>query len=328
MPKVHKPHSGSMQYWPRVRAKRIYPRVSLSPDKVSVDGVKPLVFAAYKAGMTHVMAIDNIKGSPSFNQTRAMPVSVLDAPPLFVLGVRFYVRAGHSSVSSFEVYTNNLPKELRLTRKSKHRLDDIEIKKNSITDARLIVSTQPTRSGLGKKTPEVFEIDVGGRLDDKINYAVAHLGKELHVQDVFKEGQFVDVTSVTKGKGFQGVVKRFGVRVQGRKNEQAHRQIGIHGPENVGRIRYTIPMAGQMGFHRRTEYNKQIVRIAQDGFSPKGGFVNYGGVPKTYVFLKGSVPGQKKRLVMLRAPLRAPSKGYPVAIQEVSVASQQGVRTR
>lgn len=326
MPKIHKPRSGSLQYWPRKRAARIYPNISIDSSKVFAEGVRPLVFAAYKAGMTHVIAVDAIKGSPSFNQPISVPVSVLDAPPLFVLGARSYSISGRNPTSSFDVYAQSIPKELRITRKSKHKVDELDAKK--VSDIRLIVVTQPTKSGLGKKTPEIFETDLSGTLEEKIKYAKEKLGKELAVNEVFSEGQFVDVTAITKGKGFQGVVKRFGIRVRWRKDEQGHRQIGVHGTERVGRILYTVPMAGQLGFQRRTEHNKQIFKMGSDGFSPKGGFVNYGTVPKTFIFLKGSIPAPKKRLVMLRAPLRTLSKGYPVTIQEVSVASQQGVSTR
>ncbi|QQG39859.1 MAG: 50S ribosomal protein L3 [Candidatus Aenigmatarchaeota archaeon] len=327
MPKVHRPRRGSLQYWPRKRAARIHPNVSIDSAKVTVEGTRPLAFAAYKAGMTHLIAVDAVKGSPSFNQPIAVPVSVLDAPPLLVLGFRCYAASGRSSVASFDVYADGVPKELRVSLKSKHKAADVEKNKN-VDNVRLIVSTQPTKSGIAKKTPEIFEVDIGGKLGEKIKYASEKLGKEITVGEVFNEGQFIDVTAITKGKGFQGVVKRFGIRVRGRKDEQGHRKIGIHGPERMGRILYSVPMAGQLGFFRRTEHNKQIFRISSDGFSPKGGFVGYGAVPKTMIFLKGSIPGSKKRLVVLRAPLRASSKGYPIAIQEVSVASQQGMKTR
>ncbi|MBI4017929.1 MAG: 50S ribosomal protein L3 [Candidatus Aenigmarchaeota archaeon] len=328
MPYVHKSRAGTMQYWPRKRAARIYPNISIEASKVLVDGVRPLVFAAYKAGMTHTIIVDTIKGSPSFNQPISVPVSVLDAPPLFVIGVRCYTRVARNEVSSFDIYTQNIPKEMRLLKKSKHKTEDIESKKSALSDVRLIVATQPTKSGMSKKTPEIFEVDVSGALEDRIKYAKEKLGKELTINDTFNEGQFVDVTAITKGHGFQGVVKRFGTKLQGRKNEQSHRQIGVHGTEHEGRIRFTVPMAGQHGFHRRTEHNKQIFKIANDGFAPKGGFVRYGAAPKTFVFVKGSVGGPRKRLVFLRAPLRAPSKGYPITIQEIGAASQQGARTR
>ena len=327
MPEIHKPRSGTMQYWPRKRAARIYPNVSIDNSKAKVDGVRPLFFAAYKAGMTHVIAVDNIKGSPSFNQPVSVPVTVFDSPPLFVLGARCYTQNGRNAVSSFETYAQNVPKDIHASRKSKHKAEDIDSKKD-LADVRLIIATQPAKSGLGKRTPEIFEVDISGNLEEKIAYAKEKLGKEITINEVFNEGQFIDVTAVSRGRGFKGVVKRFGIRVRWRKDEQGHRQIGVHGTEHEGRIRFTVGMAGQHGFHKRTEYNKQVMRIGADGFSPKGGFIRYGTIPKTFVFVKGSVPGSKKRLVMLRAPLRETSKSHPIAIQEVSTASHQGNSAR
>ena len=171
------------------------------------------------------------------------------------------------------------------------------------------MSTNPKRSGLGKKRPEIFEIEVSGKdASEKLKFCKEKLGKELKVSDVFKEGEYIDVTAVTKGKGFEGQVKRFGVKRQNRKNLKKRRHIGTLGPEGVRRILYTVPMAGQLGFFRRSEYNKRIVKMGEKGndVTPKGGFKNYGVVKDNYVLLEGSVPGPRKRLIVLRSPARAP----------------------
>jgi large subunit ribosomal protein L3 len=67
-------------------------------------------------------------------------------------------------------------------------------------------------------------------------------------------------------------------------------------------------MAGQLGFQTRTELNKRILKIGENGeeINPKGGFKNYGIVKTNYLLLEGSVPGPKKRLVRLRAAIRPP----------------------
>ena len=70
---------------------------------------------------------------------------------------------------------------------------------------------------------------------------------------------------------------------------------------------YTIPRAGQMGFHKRVEYNKRILKIDDSSTSPitpSGGFTNYGIVQGNYVIIKGSIPGTPKRFVRFRSAVR------------------------
>ena len=63
-------------------------------------------------------------------------------------------------------------------------------------------------------------------------------------------------------------------------------------------------MPGQMGYHQRTEYNKLILKISDnlDEINPKSGFKGYGLVRTKYILLDGSVPGPRKRLIILRKP--------------------------
>jgi large subunit ribosomal protein L3 len=322
MPEKHKPRSGSLQYWPRKRARRIYPSVNSYPE---VKEVKPLLFGAFKAGMTRILMVDTKKGSASQGQTVSVPVTVLDSPSVLVLGVRVYKEELDVLKSLFDVYAENLPKKIKF--KSKKKMETLEKIKDEIKCLRLLVSSQPKKSGLSKKTPEVFEIELGGSLEDQIEYAKNNLGKEIKATDIFKEGDFVDVVGVTKGHGFTGVVKRFGVKIRGRKDEQKHRHIGVLSPEGRARVLYTAPQSGQHGFHRRTEYNKRILKIGEkpEEINPKGGFVNYGLIKGDYILLKGTVPGPKKRFLMLRPTIRTHEKPYPIEIKEIDLKSQQGV---
>ena len=99
-------------------------------------------------------------------------------------------------------------------------------------------------------------------------------------------------------------------------------------PRNVARVRpNTVAMAGQLGFQKRTEYNKRILKISNEKegtVNPKGGFLKYGLVKGDYVLIQGSVPGPKKRLIMLRKGVRA-RKEDPAEIKFISLESQQGV---
>ncbi|MBI2543541.1 MAG: 50S ribosomal protein L3 [Candidatus Aenigmarchaeota archaeon] len=307
MPEVKKPREGSKGYWPRKRSIRIYPSVTSYPetDKAMIMG-----FAGYKAGNLHAMMLDNKKGSITFGQEVAVPVTILDCPPLKVIGIRAYENSPYGLKVFSEAITKDLPKDMGRKMKvgnfkTDEKLMGMEKNLGKISKIRAIVSTQPRMSGVRKKTPEVFELEIGGKdAKEKFDYAKSMLSKEMTAKDFTKEGELVDVIAVTKGKGMQGPVKRFGVKVQNRHAKKKRRHVGSLGQERPGKVRPTVAQAGQMGFHKRTEFNKRILKIGDGDITPKNGFVRYGTV-KNYVMIEGSVPGSKKRLIMLRPPIRA-----------------------
>lgn len=324
MPKSTRPRRGSLQYWPRKRARRIYPRMKWFGKEL-----KPLGFAGFKAGMTHVQLIDTNPKSHSYGKTITKSATIIDCPPLFVCGLRFY-KKDKGLVSIGEIWYDRIPKELELERKTNPAKKKFEIEKfdmekmeNKI-DVRLIVATQPKKSGMKKKKPDVFELGLGGDVGRKIDYAKKLLGKEINVKDVFSVGDFLDVSAVTKGHGYTGPVKRFGIRIQTRKDQQSHRHAGSIGSTVPRRVDWRVPLAGQYGFFTRTEFNKRLLMIDDDvkKILPSGGFLNY-GIPKSYIVVEGSVPGPRKRLVMLRKAIRAKTR-FPVEIKYISLKSMQG----
>jgi len=319
MPEVKKPREGSLAFYPRKRAARIYPNIDTYP---SIDKTIPLAFAAYKVGMGHVIALDNRKNSPTYGMQISIPITILEVPPLKVIGVRFYQKTIRGLKVLTEIYSKDLPKELERKVKIKSNFSEQkieEVKKNAekISNVRLIIATEPKKTGLGKKKPEIFEIEVGGKNSkEKIEYAVSLLGKEFLPNEAFKEGEVVDVIAVTKGKGTQGPVKRFGIKIQGRKAKEKLRHVGSLGQERPGKVRWTVPMAGQMGFQTRTELNKRILKFGNGNeINPKGGFKRYGIIKSSFVIIEGSVPGSKKRLVMIRKAIR--SKEAPILPYEI-----------
>ncbi len=200
---------------------------------------------------------------------------------------------------------------------------------DKISYLRLLISTQPYLiPSLGKKTPDIVEVQIdGGNIESQIEYAMKLLGKTLSVRDIFKEGQLVDIIGVTKGHGFQGVIKRYGVQELPRwhKHRKGSRKVGTKGP-SLGTPSY-VPQPGQMGFHRRTEYNKRILRISDnvDQINPKGGFVRYGVVKNTYLLIEGSTIGSIKRPLFLRYPIRPYSTQLPIPkVTYVDLNSKQG----
>jgi len=277
--------------------------------------------------MTHIQTVDNNQKSKTFGKPITLPVTVIDAPSLFVCGFRFYKTSSSCSclLPVGEKWADNLPKNLhmKIGKFSKKPKSDIKDYDN-IT---LIVSTQPEKGSMKKKKPEVFELGIGGENEKKAEYANSILGKEIKANDIFKPGEYVDASGVTKAFGFTGPVKRFGIHVQTRKNEKHHRHVGCTGSETPAKMDWRTPAAGQHGFHNRTEFNKRVLIIDNDPkrVNPKDGFIGYGPLKGTFILVEGSVPGTRKRLIRIRRSVRL-KKVVPIEIKHISVASKQGGR--
>ncbi|MBD3312095.1 50S ribosomal protein L3 [archaeon] len=323
---VHRPHRSSLGFWPRVRANRQYPSVNWKEH--SEKGCAG--FAAYKAGMTHAMIIDNRKNSPTKGKKVFTPVTILETPPIKVIGVRFYKDTPYGKKAVGELITNKPDKHLkRKTTTSKKK----DVKKftdyKDYDDIRLIIQTQPHLIKL-KKTPEVFEMGLGGSLEEKKEYAQSVYEKEVKISDVLKEGAQVDTNGVTKGKGTQGSVKRHGVTIRQHKSEKTKRAAGSLAPMCPRKVAWQVPQFGQMGYQSRVEYNKWVLKISDkpEEISVKGGLKGYGQVKGDYLIIKGSVVGSKKRMVILRKAIRGNKRLPKVApqIKYLSLESNQGGR--
>ena len=313
MPKRTRPRRGSLQYWPRRRAKHIVARTAYWQHS---KDAKPLGFAGWKAGMTHIQYIDNNNKSPTFGKTISKAVTVLDAPSLFVAAIRFY--------SVFRVAGEKwakVPKDIVL----KVKMNSKSERPATFDDVRMVVATQPVKSGMRQTKSDTFEIGLGGDAKQKADYAESVLGKEISARDVFKAGDFIDVSAVTRGFGFTGPVKRWGIRIQTRKDKQMHRHVGSIGSTVPRHVDWRVPAAGQFGYLTRTEFTKRVVMIDDDvnKVIPAGGFVGYGLPKQSFILIEGSVPGPVKRLVRIRRALRT-TKHTPVDIKHISLQSKQG----
>ncbi|MEM4472204.1 MAG: 50S ribosomal protein L3 [Archaeoglobaceae archaeon] len=326
--KTHRPKRGSLAFSPRKRAERIVPRIRSWPEckEVRIQG-----FAGYKAGMTHVVMIDDRKNSKTYGEEIVVPVTVIETPPMKVAGIRVYKETSYGLKIVKEVWTNELDAFLERRVKIPKNIGDVEALKSVEGDeVRVITYTQPYLiTGVPKKVPDVMEQKVGGDFEKALEYAISKLGKEVRISEVFKEGDIVDVSAITKGKGFEGVVKRWGVITLDAKHARSskHRRIGTLGPWTPHRVRWTVPQYGQMGFHQRLEFNKRIIKIGNNGeeITPKGGFPHYGVVRNDYVLISGSVPGPVKRLIRIRDAIRPPKAEFTgVNVIYVSTTSKQG----
>ncbi|MBY6294274.1 50S ribosomal protein L3 [Nanohaloarchaea archaeon H01] len=307
MADVNVPRSGSLGFKPKVRADRIYPEID---NWEETEEQKPLGFAGYKVGMTQVLMIDDEEGATQ-GQEVAEPVTILEAPPLRVYGARFYTEdPNHGKQVFTEAWTESPSKELQKATDvpKEGNMDNLEKAKESdkITDVRLLVHTQPDRAGISKNKPANFELGIGGNVDEQVEYAEEMIGKEIEFSEVFEEGEFSDVVAVTKGKGTEGPVKRYGIKRLGHKSQKKRRKAGNVGPWHPDTLSWRVPLPGQQGFNNRTELNKRILSHGEDSeeIQRDGGFKNYGEVKSNYILVKGSVPGAAERLVRLRTALR------------------------
>ncbi len=316
MPQEKRPLRGGRGFYPKKRAARIYPAQKFARSKET----RPLGFAAYKAGMTHVQVLDTNPKSRTKNQLVTKAVSVLECPPLTVFGYRLYKKTVHGLKTLGDVYSDKLDK--RLERKVEIKQGQKKaVQEDGASHVHLLCHT----NSMFKKTPEVFEVAVGGGAKEQAEFARQILGKQIKISDVFKAGDYADISSVSKGKGFQGPVKRFGIRLHGRKMRHMHRHVGSLGQAEPGKVRPTVPAAGQLGFQTRTELNKRILKMVEPKeVNPKGGFPNFGIVKTESILMEGSVPGSRKRLIRLRTPMRPPLSKYPVEVKYISLESKQG----
>jgi large subunit ribosomal protein L3 len=115
------------------------------------------------------------------------------------------------------------------------------------------------------------------------------LGETLAVNDVFNEGEFVSVIGTSKGKGFQGVVKRHGFAGVGQATHGQHNRLrapGSLGPGSYpGRVFKGMRMAGQTGNKQSTVENLQVLKVDAE---------------RNLIVVKGAVPGAKGSFVIVR----------------------------
>jgi large subunit ribosomal protein L3 len=310
--KYSAPRRGSIAFRPRARAKSIESRLRNWPqaeEKPSLSG-----FAGFKAGMIHVLTIDDREKTPNFGKHFLNPSTVLVTPPVKIIGIRAYYEDYYGKHVLFDVYSKDplkyLPRKFTI-KADEEKLVNSESKLDKAMSVVAVVAVMPRDANLSQKKPFVFEIPVTGKdVKSRFDYLKSILGKEIRVSDVFQVGQFIDVSAITRGKGVEGPITRFGVKRKQHKSRKSVRAVGTLGPISPAVVMYTVPRQGQRGFHQRVEYNKRILMISNtekrtELVNPNGGFKHFGLVKGDYMVLKGSVAGVPKRLVKMRQPIRS-----------------------
>ncbi|MBQ8132131.1 MAG: 50S ribosomal protein L3 [Bacilli bacterium] len=183
----------------------------------------------------------------------------------------------------------------------------VEVEPNVVTQIKTVekdgyeavqLATESIREGLSNKpemghtnkantTPKRFLREIRG-----VNVDEYTLGQTIGV-DIFSEGEMVDVTGTSKGKGFQGVIKRYNqTRGPMGHGSQYHRGVGSLGTLLPMHVLKGKKMPGQMGNVQRTVQNLEIVSVDTEN---------------NVILIKGNVPGPKKSLVMIRTAVKMPN---------------------
>jgi large subunit ribosomal protein L3e len=297
----------------------------------------------YKAGMTHIVREVDKVGSKVHKKEVVEAVTIIETPPMIVVGVVGYIPTPTGLRQLTTVWANHLSDEARrrfykkwyrskkkaFTKYAKNATENkesVEKELNKIkkycTVVRVIAHTQVRRIKLQKKA-HIMEIQVnGGTIEDKVKFAHDLFEKQIPVDTVFNQDGMIDVIGVTKGKGFQGVTARWGTRKLPRKTHKGLRKVACIGAWHPSRVSFAVPRAGQMGYHHRTEANKKIYRIGKKDdassaatefdltkkrITPMGGFPHYGEVNDDFIIIKGACVGTKKRVLTLRQALITPT---------------------
>ena len=190
----------------------------------------------------------------------SVPVSVLKVDPNIVSQIKSYETDGYSAIQLSS-----------LDKKEKHSTKSLQghFVKNKLNS---------------KDKIHEFKVSQEGLTDIEI-------GKELSIE-IFEEGQFVDISGISKGKGFAGTVKRWNFATQDAThgNSLAHRKPGSIGQcQTPGRVWKGKKMSGHMGNVRKTIQNLKIIRI--DG-------------ENKLILVKGSIPGPSGSTILIKPSIK------------------------
>jgi len=297
-------------------------------------------FIGYKAGMTHcVRDVDKV-GSKLHKKETVEAVTVIETPPMVVVGLVGYVQTPRGLRTLTTVWAEHLSDAVRRrfyknwckSKKkafTKYAKQYVSNKKSIDTEVarikkhcqvvRVLAHTQPSKTPLRQKKAHLMEIQVnGGETADKVDFGLGLFEKTVSIDSIFSENDMMDVIGVTHGHGYEGVTTRWGTTRLPRKTHKGLRKVGCIGSWHPSRVQYTVPRAGQNGYHHRVEINKKIYRMGKEGqkdsgstphdlteksINPMGGWPHYGMVKQDFIMIKGSCVGTKKRPVTLRKSL-------------------------
>mmetsp|Transcript_2307 Transcript_2307/g.4566 ORF Transcript_2307/g.4566 Transcript_2307/m.4566 type:complete len:399 (+) Transcript_2307:52-1248(+) len=284
--KFEAPRHGNLGFLPKKRTKKHRGKCRAFPKERA--GVEPhlTAFMGYKAGMTHVLRDIERVGSKLHKREAVEAVTILETPPMVIVGMVGYVETPRGLRSLTTVWAQTMSNEVlrrfyknwhksktkAFTRFSKKYKDGVSTDVNAELERmkkycqviRVIAHTQISKIKLRQKKAHVMEVQVnGGSVSDKVDFGHSLFEKEVTVDKIFAENERIDVLGATKGHGYEGVVTRWGVTRLPRKTHRGLRKVACIGAWHPSRVGFQVARAGQRGYHHRTEKNKCIYRIGK-----------------------------------------------------------------
>lgn len=360
--KFEAPRHGSLGFSPRKRSRRHRGKVKSFPKDDAKKPVHLTAFIGYKAGMTHIVRDLKRPGSKLDKKEIVEATTIIETPPMVVVGVIGYLETPRGLRALTTVWAQNLSNDVKrrfyknwykskkkafthyakqYENEGKSITRDLNRLKKYCTVIRVLAHTQMKKVNVGQKKAHLMEIQLnGGTVEEKVNWAKEKFEKEISVHDVFNPNEMIDVIGVTKGKGFEGVTKRWGTKKLPRKTHKGLRKVACIGAWHPSRVMRTVPRAGQRGYHHRTEMNKKIYRLGkgihkdeegklyfnnggtdfdltEKSITPMGGFPHYGVVKEDFIMIKGACVGVKRRVLTLRKSLLTQTNS--VATEEIKL---------
>jgi len=346
--KFEHPRCGSLGFLPRKRTKHVHGKIKSFPKDDQSQQPHFTAFMGYKAGMTHIVRDVDKPGSKLHKKEQAEAVTIIECAPMMCVGFVGYVETTSGLRAQTTVWAGHLSDEVRrrfyknwyrakkkaFTKYSKSFYADdktmsdkikteVQRAKDYCQVIRAICHTQVSKVKIGQKKAHICEIQVnGGSVADKVDFAVKMFEQPIPVHSVFSENEMIDTIGVTKGRGFEGVVTRWGVTRLARKTHRGLRKVACIGAWHPQRVKFQTPRSGQLGCYHRTEINKKVYKVGKNlkedpnnamtendltekAITPLGGFPHYGEVTEDYLMIKGAVVGVKKHLITMRKSLLA-----------------------
>ena len=225
---------------------------------------------ATKVGMTQIFNADGV----------LVPVTVLQAGPCYVTQIKTVDNDGYSAVQ-----VGFVDKKEKVVNKDANGKKEIR-NRHGVNKAE---KGHFDKAGVsGKRFVREF------KFDNAEEYNLADVIKA----DIFAEGDKIDATGTSKGKGYQGVIKRHGQHIGPKGHGSgAHRIVGSMGPIAPNRIAPGKKLPGQMGHVTRTIQNLEVVAVDPEN---------------NLLLIKGSVPGPKKGLVVVKTAIKKAGQVNPV----------------
>jgi large subunit ribosomal protein L3e len=284
--KFERPRHGSLGFMPRKRAARHRGRVRKFPRDDKSKPCHLTAFMGYKAGMTHIVRDVDKPGSKQHKKETVEAVTIIEAPPMVVVGLVGYVRTPRGLRSLTTVWAKHLSDEFRRnlyknwykskskkaftkytkeeSDKSKNAEKEIERMKKYCEVIRVIAHTQVSKTSLSQKKSHVMEIQInGGAVKDKVDFGYKLFEQQVPVKSIFSQNEMIDTCGITKGHGYKGVVSRWHVTKLPKKTHRGLRKVGCIGSWHPASVGWSVPRAGQKGYFHRTESNKKIYRIGE-----------------------------------------------------------------